>query len=72
LQSISLPVFASLITSLTQGGGVMGRRSCLVVSRHPFGNLKPSPKRQAYLVAETTHSRTLWLLHDVKAVGSSD
>lgn len=49
----------------------MGRRSCLVVSRHPIGNLKPT-KRQAYLVAETTHSRTLWLLHNVKAVEGSD
>lgn len=33
LQSISLPVFASRMMSLTHGGGVMGRRSCLAVSR---------------------------------------
>lgn len=33
LQSISLPVFASLTMSLTQGGGVMGRRSYPSVSR---------------------------------------
>jgi hypothetical protein len=30
LQSISLPVFASFTMSFTQGGGVIGRRSCLV------------------------------------------
>ena len=42
LQSISLPVFASLTMSLTQGGGVMGRRSYLRVSGH--GWLVESPK----------------------------
>lgn len=44
LQSISFPVFASLTMSLTQGGGVMGRRSYPAVSpqsRPTTRNLQP-------------------------------
>jgi hypothetical protein len=44
LQSISFPVLASLTMSLTQGGGVMGRRSYPAVSpqSHPTTrNLEP-------------------------------
>ena len=72
LQSISLPVFASLTMSLTQGGGVMGRRSCPGVSGHGWLVESPpsNPGRRAYLVAKPTHARTLWLLHNIKAAGA--
>lgn len=52
LMSTSFPVVASLTTSLTHGGGVIGRRSCgNPLARGLFQHHESSP----YLVPKTTH-----------------
>lgn len=71
LQSTSFPVLMSVMISRTQGGGVIGRRSCLQVSiRKYFGDRwQTMSKAEPYLVSKATHARTFGLLHNVKAVG---
>lgn len=53
LMSTSFPVVASLTTSLTHGGGVIGRRSC----ENPLArDLFRRHERSPHLVPEATHS----------------
>ena len=61
LQSTSFPVETSVIMRRTQGGGVMGRRSCL--GQLEKLRLCMSP----HLISKTAHPRTARLLHNMKS-----
>lgn len=65
LMSTSFPVVASLTTSRTQGGGVIGRRSC----GNPLArDLSRHHKIYQYLISKTTHSSPDGLLFHLQTV----
>ena len=67
LISTSFSVMASFTTSLTHGGGVIGRRSCQIPSAR-FAPRVTINANRAHLIAKATHSRTYRLLVDLETV----
>jgi hypothetical protein len=69
LQSTSLPVFSSMMTSRTHGGGVMGRRSWQDVSARGALNLGVQLYIGAdYFITEATHAGAFGLLHYLESI----